>query len=98
MDKFEEKISGLMELSEKEKNNMLDEMKKDCICPICPTYNECAKEADELLFCVSGKSEKCITKERGCMCPTCPFAQEYGIGVKYNFYCIRDTEIEQRKK
>jgi len=97
MDKFEEKINELEGMSEEEKNNLIEEMQKDCICPICPTYNECAKEANELLFCVVGKSEKCITKERGCMCPTCPFGQKYGIGVKYNFYCIRDTELKQRK-
>jgi hypothetical protein len=97
MDKFEEKMNELNELSDKEKNNTTEEMKNDCVCPICPTYNECAKEADEKLFCVLGKSEKCIQKERGCMCPTCPFGQKYGIGVKYNFYCVRNTEIEQRK-
>lgn len=96
MDKFEEKMNELDQMSDENKTTTLNQMKPDCICPICPTYNECAKEADELLFCVTGKSENCITKERGCMCPTCPFAQEYKIGVKYNFYCTRDTEIEQR--
>jgi len=68
------------------------------MCPICPSYNECAKEAEELLFCVVGRSEECIAKERGCMCPTCPVAQEYKIGVKYNFYCTRDLEMKQRSK
>lgn len=97
MDKFEEKINELEELSEEDKNNAIEKMKEDCVCPICPTYNECAKNAGEKLFCVLGKSENCIDKERGCMCPTCPFARKYGIGVKYNFYCTRDTELEQRK-
>ena len=97
MDKFEEKINNLNEMSDEDKNKDLDQMKEDCICPICPTHNECAKNGGETLFCVLGKSEICITKERGCMCPTCPFAQEYEIGVKYNFYCTRGTELEQRK-
>jgi hypothetical protein len=97
MDKFEEKISELMELSDEEKDDTIEDMKKDCVCPICPTYNECAIKAGEKLFCVLGKSEKCIDKERGCMCPTCPFGQKYGIGVKHNFYCIEDAEMEQRK-
>lgn len=96
MDKFEEKMNELNQMSDEDKSTTLNQMNDDCICPICPTYNECAKEADELLFCVTGKSETCIAKEMGCMCPTCPFAQEYQIGVKYNFYCTRDTELEQR--
>jgi len=98
MDKFEEMLNELEEMSEEDKNKLLDTMKKDCMCPICPSYNECAKEAEELLFCVVGKSKNCITKERGCMCPTCPFAHEYGIGVKYNLYCTRDCEIRHRSK
>ena len=98
MDKFEEKINELMELSDKEKNDMVEDMKKDCVCPICPTYNECANKAGEKLFCVLGKSESCIEREMGCMCPTCPFGQKYMIGVKYNFYCVRDAEMEQRNK
>lgn len=96
MDKFEEKISKLNKMSEEDKTKTLGQVKADCICPICPTYSECVNKNKELLFCVTGKSEGCISKERGCMCPTCPFAQEYGIGVKYNFYCTRGTELEQR--
>lgn len=97
MDKFEEKIDELNGMSEEDKNKTMEKMKEDCVCPICPTYNECANKAGEKLFCILGKSKECINKEMGCMCPTCPFAQEYGIGVKYNFYCTRDTELEQRK-
>jgi len=98
MDKFEEKLKELAEMSEEDKNRSLEEMKGDCICPICPTYNECAKKADELIFCILGKSKDCITQDRGCMCPSCPLGRKYGIGVRYNLYCIRDSEMEQRKQ
>jgi hypothetical protein len=98
MDKFEEKLNELAQMSEEDKNRSLEEIKGDCVCPICPTYNECAEKADELIFCITGKSKNCISEERSCMCPSCPFGQKHGIGVKYNFYCIRDSEIEQRKK
>lgn len=98
MDKFEEKLNELEQMSGEDKNRSLEEIKGECICPICPTYTECAKNADELIFCVIGKSESCITIERGCMCPECPFGQKYMIGVKYNFYCIRDSEMKQRFK
>jgi Protein of unknown function (DUF2769) len=97
MDKFEEKLNQLNKMSEDEKNKEILVMKDDCICPVCPTYNICAKNSDEMLFCVIGKSNECITKERGCMCPTCPFARKYSIGIQHNFYCIRDSEMEQKQ-
>ena len=99
MDKFEEKLNELAQMSEEDKNRSLEEIKGDCVCPICPTYNECAEKADELIFCIIGKSKNCISEEiRIVYAPTCPFGQKHGIGVKYNFYCIRDSEMKQRKK
>lgn len=98
MDKFEEKLDELAKMSEEDKGRSLEEIKGECVCPICPTYNECAEKADELIFCILGKSKTCITIQKACMCPTCPFGQKYGIGVKYNFYCTRDSEIKQRNK
>ncbi|MBM4240309.1 MAG: DUF2769 domain-containing protein [Euryarchaeota archaeon] len=97
MDKFEEIFNQLMEMLEEEKKEKIEELEGDCVCPICPSYNQCAKDSDEKLFCIIGKSEPCITNERGCMCPTCPLAAKFGIGVKYNFYCTRGSEIEHRK-
>ena len=96
MDKFEEKLNELEQMSDEEKNQTLEELKGECICNICPTYNSCAENADELLFCVTGKSESCIKDDMGCICPSCPIALEYGIGVVYNLYCIRDSELKQR--
>ncbi len=96
MDKFEEKLNELSSMSDEDKNRSMEELKGDCICALCPTYTECAKNSDELLFCVTGKSESCIQDENGCLCPSCPFAQNYGIGVVINFYCTRGSEMEQR--
>jgi len=97
MDKFEERFNEIMQMSKEDRNKAIRDLEVDCVCPICPTYNQCAKNAQEKLFCIIGSSKECITKERGCMCPNCPIAGIFGIGVKYNFYCTRDSEMEQRK-
>lgn len=97
MDDFEKLNPQLNEMSDEDRNKKLQELEKDCVCPICPTYTDCAKKAGENMFCIRDKSEECINKERGCMCPTCPFAAKYKIGVIFNFYCIRGEELKQRK-
>ena len=96
MESFEELINQLKGMSEEERSQKIKELEVDCVCPICPTYNDCAKKAGQNLFCVQGKSN-CIEKERGCMCPTCPFAANHKIGVMRNTYCIRGPEMEQRQ-
>ena len=97
MDEFEELMDQLSEMSDEDSSKKLVELEKDCVCPICPTYTECAKNAKENMFCIKDKSKECITKERGCMCPTCPLAAKYKIGVIFNFYCMRGEELKQRK-
>lgn len=97
MDKFTEIYNELKELSDEEREKKIKELEPECVCPLCPTYNQCAKEEEENVFCLTNRSEKCITNERGCMCPTCPLANKLGIGVMYNFFCLRGTESEQRK-
>ncbi len=96
MDEFKQKINELNELSDEEKKEQLDKLAMDCVCPLCPSYNDCAKEKEEWLFCVTGSSDGCIDREKGCSCPECPFAKKYQIGVKHNFYCTLDSEMEQR--
>ncbi|MCE5215340.1 MAG: DUF2769 domain-containing protein [Methanobacterium sp.] len=96
MDQFEELINQLNDLSENDKEEEIKKLQKDCVCPICPTYDQCAKDKSEIIFCITGKSS-CIEQEKGCMCPTCPFASKYKIGVLHNFYCIRGRDLEQRK-
>ena len=75
MDKFEKLIKELNEVSESDLKSSIEKYKNSCICPSCPTYTECAANANEKLFCVIGKSIECITKPKGCECPNCPFAQ-----------------------
>lgn len=73
------------------KNN--PENLKKCSCPNCPTYNECAKEKEELLFCAQeiGKGT-CQYKMNGCICPVCPIHKENNLGA--SFYCIYGSADE----
>ena len=98
MDDFEKFYKNFMDLSQEGRDKEIERMNAECICTICPTYNQCAKEADELLFCIVGKSDECIKEEKGCMCPPCPFARRRGFGANYTTYCIRGPEAEQRRK
>lgn len=96
MDDFADLIETLAQLSSEKRSEKIKNLEVDCVCPTCPTYNNCAKDKEENVFCITGKSKDCITMELGCLCPTCPLAQKYGIGIVYNFYCHRGNEIEQR--
>ena len=55
MDKFEQMIHDVMDMSENDRNKAIEGYKDSCICQICATYNECASDANEKLFCVNGK-------------------------------------------
>ncbi len=94
MDTFEElqkKWAGLPVAKQME----LDDAKKGvCMCPKCPTYTGCAKNAQELLFCMKGKSFMCITHDKGCLCPDCPVTKEYGL--KNKSFCMKGAEKAQR--
>ena len=87
MDKFEK-------MAEEERKKAIKENKKACICPDCPTYNECAKENGELFYCVAGKSRTCIIKESGCICPACPMTET--LGLTKDYFCVKGTERQQR--
>jgi hypothetical protein len=64
-----------------------------CICPRCPTYTPCAGGARERLYCVVGRSPRCITEDLGCICPTCPVTEE--LGLKHLTFCLEGAEAEQ---
>lgn len=86
MDTFDAAISNLARNSE--------HLKGECICKECPTYNACAGDAGELLYCVNGQSFHCIHDDLGCICPSCPVADE--IGLVHLTFCILGTESAQR--
>lgn len=82
-----------MALSEGEREAEMDKMAM--YISSCPPYNQCAKEKKEWLL--HEGLINCIGPKKGCLCLEYPFAEQYKIGVKYNFYCMRDSEMEQRR-
>ena len=70
------------------------ELRAECICGGCPTYNPCAGGSDELLYCLTGKSFRCITEDLGCVCPSCPLVDE--LGLETLTFCILGAEADQR--
>jgi hypothetical protein len=94
MDKFEQKVMSFSKLSSKEQMQILKDDTGSCICPDCPTYNDCAKDSTEGLFCAHGSSFHCISLEKDCFCPSCPITEQYGL--TRNFFCIRGSEAAQR--
>ena len=55
-----------------------------CLCPGCPTHNECMKDNNERLFCSRGKTN-CDLEKKGCLCGTCPVERNNGLTDFY--YC-----------
>jgi hypothetical protein len=94
MDKFEQMMKNVKGMSPAELNREVEKFKGLCNCPKCPTHNKCAKNAQERLFCINGKSFMCITEEKGCICPACPVTAEFGL--KNKFFCMKGAEKAQR--
>jgi hypothetical protein len=70
-----------------------EENRGRCICEPCPSYNECMRADESLLFCVTGRSVNCTFEKKGCICPTCPVTKV--LGLKKAYYCIKGSELEQ---
>jgi hypothetical protein len=94
MGKYEQMMQMIAKMSEEEKMKAIEGKKKMCTCPDCPSYNDCAKDNNELLYCALGKSPSCITKESGCICPSCPVTDQ--MGLTRDYFCTRGNEKEQR--
>lgn len=56
-----------------------------CICPDCPTFNDCMREARETLFCARGMTN-CEARTRECICPDCVVWTDYQLGTTY--FCL----------
>ena len=61
-----------------------------CICQKCPSYNKCAREKEEKLFCAEGIGKShCDFSMLGCLCADCPVYKEHGL--EYGYYCIHGS-------
>lgn len=83
-------------LTSEELQLIIEKRKDQCICNICPTYRECTVDTGgEGAFCTLGASA-CIDREIECLCSTCPLSRE--MGLRYSYYCMRDSENRQHVK
>lgn len=57
-----------------------------CICPGCPTFNECMGERNQRIFCSRGTSD-CGPRAAACICDECPVWNEFSLGSYY--FCMR---------
>ena len=51
MDAYEKMQSDLDSKTGAEREKAVKDLSSECICPDCPTYNNCAEAAGELLYC-----------------------------------------------
>jgi hypothetical protein len=94
MDAFEQWLNMSWEKNAKEHKQLTHEKRAVCTCPACPSYNRCARENHELLYCIAGKSMLCILEDKGCTCRKCPVTEE--LGLTYHDFCLKSGEAAQR--
>lgn len=56
-----------------------------CICPECPTYDDCMREASETLYCARGET-RCEARAVECICPDCAVWSNYSLSS--TFFCL----------
>lgn len=77
-------------MSNDERNRIITDLRKECICHRCPTYNTCTRQSKELLYCIVGSSD-CPIHERKCLCPLdCPVYKRFKLNN--SFYCSLNKE------
>jgi hypothetical protein len=94
MEKFEEMVVNFGKFSLEKRIAAMKKATEECICPDCPTYDDCARKAGESLFCAHGSSFICVTQEITCICRQCQVWKEYGQAHEY--FCNRGSEAAQR--
>ena len=94
MDQLELWLSTFWESSAKQRTALTQKKQEVCMCPSCPSYTRCAGEIHESVYCITGKSQLCITDDRGCSCVTCPLVAD--LGLKYTGFCRGGAEAAQR--
>lgn len=76
-----------------DQDRIVEKYRGACICGACPTYNECMRADEQLLFCVIGRAEHCTFDKKGCICPNCPVTKD--LGWKKAYYCVKGSEKDQ---
>jgi hypothetical protein len=94
MNVFEEWLEKSWHKKAQDKKAIMAEKRISCTCTKCPSYNRCADESEELVYCITGKSPICISEDHGCTCRKCPVSSE--LNLKYHDFCLKGSEAAQR--
>lgn len=94
MDAFEQWLNTYWESSVKQRAVLISEKQSVCVCSSCSSYNRCAGEIHESVYCINGKSHLCITEDHGCTCNRCPLVTD--LGLEYRGFCRDGAEAAQR--
>ncbi len=94
MDTFEQWLNNFWLMNARDRKVSMTDKKTACACPKCPSYNNCADESKELVYCITGKSPICISEDFGCTCRNCSVSPE--IGLMYHDFCLKGSEAAQR--
>lgn len=92
-DKWAEIQRMYARMDDDEQEDVMRENCELCRCVDCPSYNDCAGEKEERVFCILSGSG-CISELRGCLCGDCEVAQR--MGMTTSRYCIDGTEAARR--
>ena len=87
---FEEAMQAMKNMSPKERDAMIKDTDKICMCARCPSHIGTGEKM--LTFCARGKS-KIIKAENGCICPACPVQNK--LHLRWVYYCTRGSGAEQ---
>jgi hypothetical protein len=63
---------------------------ESCICPTCPTYDDCMRSQSERLFCSRGATA-CTPTSKRCMCGECPVWDSYSLNSYY--FCLEGAAV-----
>ncbi|HUT79792.1 MAG TPA: DUF2769 domain-containing protein [Candidatus Bathyarchaeia archaeon] len=88
---FEEKIKLMDKMTEKEKNDGIEQIKFMCRdnCGKCPSYKGSGET--NFGFCSTGRSSL-IKENKGCLCNQCPIYKM--MGFRWVNYCIKGSALE----
>ena len=95
VDKFVEMMAKMQKMSKAEIDEQMEKSRALCVCGKCPTYTDCMKAKNELLYCATGKSACRDVPKIGCICPTCPITR--ALELRHAYYCVSGSERELRK-
>ncbi|MHA1377402.1 MAG: DUF2769 domain-containing protein [Candidatus Helarchaeota archaeon] len=88
---FEEKIKIMNVMTEKQKNDGIEQVKFICkdYCGKCPSYVGTGET--NLAFCSIGKSSL-IKEKKGCLCRQCPVTKM--MSLRWLNYCTEGSALE----